>query len=118
MEPSQSPTSVPTELPTMDPVSSDPTRQPTTETPTRSPVTPNPTFSPTTTTLSPTSDPTPAQSTLVFELRGRSGSEIVVIQVGTQTFPQITLSTNWQRFSYPMPSNDKTWSVDFRNDAG
>lgn len=88
-----------TSKPSLDPTSSVPTSMPS--------------FPPTTT--RPTFQPV-ADNQLSFDLRGKSGTEQVVIKVGGVQMHDIILSTNWQTFSFSMPAN-KEWSVDFKNDA-
>jgi hypothetical protein len=62
-------------------------------------------------------EPTEGGDFVTFELRGRSGLERVIIEVGGVQQDDIVLPTQWRAFSYPMPAN-KQWSVDFKNDAG
>merc|ERR1719499_1614788 len=121
--PSKTPTEVPTSsmptmMPTDAPSTSRPTFGPTTSKPSFDPTSSKPTFMPTfpPTTARPTFQPT-LENQLSFDLRGRSGNERVIIKVGGVQMHDMTLSTNWQTFSFPMPAN-KVWSVDFTNDAG
>jgi len=119
MVPTNAPTSsIPTMMPTDAPVTPRPSFGPTTSNPTFDPTSSKPTFMPTfpPSTSRPTFQPT-EDNQLSFDLRGRSGLERVIIKVGGVQVHDITLSTTWQTFSFPMPAN-KVWSVDYKNDAG
>lgn len=53
---------------------------------------------------------------VIFQLRGVSGEEQVSINVGGVDQSTVTLTQDWQTFSFDMPTN-RQWSINFLNDA-